>query len=366
MPDLRFTPPSKLRIADRASGLNSGSVRSYNERLMLSLLLQHEGLSRQALCEKTGLSGQSVSVLLRSLEQEGLVRKTRAPRERGRLGPPTLPAELNPSGAFSIGLAPVRDGVGLLVMNLVGETIFRETLPGAILGRDGEDRLVERLDAALVHVPDGARDRFAGIGVAIPSEPAGRGAASDIDVGVDRALREALEARLGTIVYTQHDVDAACAAESMYGAARALSNYLFIHLGPDLQGRLVLDHRIHAGATLGRLGPGLDALPGAPVDGADCGPPEAAAARLIAEPMSAAWCRDVAERVAETTHGLLRFVSFDRVFLSSSAPDWLCEPLAADIAARLDGPTLMQSRIGPLAVLVGAASLPMADRFMTE
>ena len=35
MPDMRFAPPNPLRIADRSSGMNSVSVRSFNERLML-------------------------------------------------------------------------------------------------------------------------------------------------------------------------------------------------------------------------------------------------------------------------------------------------------------------------------------------
>ncbi len=38
MPDMRFAPPNPIRIADRAAGLNAVSVRSYNERLVLSML----------------------------------------------------------------------------------------------------------------------------------------------------------------------------------------------------------------------------------------------------------------------------------------------------------------------------------------
>ena len=39
MPDMRFAPPNPIRIADRSSGMNAVSVRSYNERLVLSLSL---------------------------------------------------------------------------------------------------------------------------------------------------------------------------------------------------------------------------------------------------------------------------------------------------------------------------------------
>ena len=53
MPDMRFAPPNPLRIADRASGLNAVSVRSYNERLVLSLLLQSKDITRLEIGERT-------------------------------------------------------------------------------------------------------------------------------------------------------------------------------------------------------------------------------------------------------------------------------------------------------------------------
>ncbi len=71
MPDLRFAPPNPLRIADRATGLNSVSVRSYNERLVLSLLLQNKSTTRLEIGERTGLSAQTVSVLVRSSNMRG-------------------------------------------------------------------------------------------------------------------------------------------------------------------------------------------------------------------------------------------------------------------------------------------------------
>ena len=94
MPDMRFAPPNPLRIADRSAGMNALSIRSYNKRLVLSLLLQNNGISRMEIGQKTGLSTQTVSVLVRCLEQEGLVEKGKA--IKGRIGPPTIPLSLKP------------------------------------------------------------------------------------------------------------------------------------------------------------------------------------------------------------------------------------------------------------------------------
>jgi len=35
---MRFAPPTAIRVDDRVGGLNQISVRSYNERLVMSLL----------------------------------------------------------------------------------------------------------------------------------------------------------------------------------------------------------------------------------------------------------------------------------------------------------------------------------------
>ena len=75
-------------------------MRSYNERLVLSLLLQNTGITRLEIGEQSGLSAQTVSVIIRSLEQEGLIARGEA--QRGRVGPPTVPLSLNPDGAYSV------------------------------------------------------------------------------------------------------------------------------------------------------------------------------------------------------------------------------------------------------------------------
>ncbi|MBL8581969.1 MAG: winged helix-turn-helix transcriptional regulator, partial [Rhizobiaceae bacterium] len=124
---MRFAPPNPLRIADRAIGLNAVSVRGYNERLVLSLLLQSKGITRLEIGEKTGLSAQTVSVIVRSLEQEGLIAKGEA--QRGRVGPPTVPISLNPEGAYSVGISVGHRQVEVVLVDFVGSVRFQASLP---------------------------------------------------------------------------------------------------------------------------------------------------------------------------------------------------------------------------------------------
>ena len=125
---MRFAPPNPLRIADRASGLNALSVRSYNERLVLSLLLQNEGISRMEIGEKTGLSAQTASVIVRSLEQEGLVSQGEA--QRGRVGPPTIPLSLNPEGAYAVGVGFSRHRIDIALIDFIGTVRFHKPTEG--------------------------------------------------------------------------------------------------------------------------------------------------------------------------------------------------------------------------------------------
>ncbi|MEP4430747.1 MAG: MarR family transcriptional regulator, partial [Hyphomicrobiales bacterium] len=75
---MRFAPPPSLRIADGSGGLNQIRVRSYNERLIMSLLLQNNGMSRMQMGKISGLSAQTISVIVRGLERDGLISRGEA------------------------------------------------------------------------------------------------------------------------------------------------------------------------------------------------------------------------------------------------------------------------------------------------
>src|SRR6185369_13558261 len=171
MPDMRFAPPNPLRIADRASGLNAISVRSYNERLVLSLLLQNGSTTRLEIGERTSLSAQTVSVLVRSLEQEGLVAKGEA--QKGRVGPPTVPIVLNAEGAFSIGISVGSHQTDVVLIDFVGTARFHATLPNPAADRStNHSEFLETIREAVAMLPKKARERLAGVGLALPQRAA--------------------------------------------------------------------------------------------------------------------------------------------------------------------------------------------------
>ena len=102
MPDMRFAPPNPLRIADRASGLNAVSVRSYNERLVLSLLLQSKDITRLEIGERTGLSAQTLGNVARKLAAEGFI--VEGDRVVAGPGKPRTPLQLDRTARYAVGI----------------------------------------------------------------------------------------------------------------------------------------------------------------------------------------------------------------------------------------------------------------------
>ena len=74
-------PPSAVedaarhRSVDPSRGTNQTGVRLYNERLVLSLIRRHASLAKAEIARLTGLSAQTISVIMRQLEGDGLVLK---------------------------------------------------------------------------------------------------------------------------------------------------------------------------------------------------------------------------------------------------------------------------------------------------
>ena len=98
-------------VLDPSGGANQIRVRAYNERLVLSLVRRHGSLSKADIARRTGLSAQTVSVIMRALEKDGLLLARRAdarprrPAVRSRCG--SIPMPSIPSASRSAGAAPI-------------------------------------------------------------------------------------------------------------------------------------------------------------------------------------------------------------------------------------------------------------------
>ena len=99
-------------------GTNQSGMRDYNERLVLTLVRRHGSLSKTEIARLTRLSAQTVSVIMRELEDEGLLLRNEP--MRGKIGQPSIPMSLNPEGAFFLGLKIGRRSAELVLIDFLG------------------------------------------------------------------------------------------------------------------------------------------------------------------------------------------------------------------------------------------------------
>jgi predicted DNA-binding transcriptional regulator len=360
MPDMRFAPPNPLRIADRAAGLNATSVRSYNERLLLSLLLQNDGITRLEIGESTGLSAQTVSVLVRSLEQEGLVMKGKV--QKGRVGPPTTPVALNPEGAYSVGISIGSKRAHIVLIDFVGAVRFHATLPNPEPNsKSNHPEFLETIQRALEVLPPGTQDRLAGIGLALPESRSGLTAGKSDPKHRYAALQEEIEKEIGQAVFVQNDITAAAAGESMFGSAKPHADYLYFYLGHELHSRLVLNHQIYNSNSPLSFDIGIGALERlARAKGPPTEPLWGRADLLLT------WEDDLIASMRSSIAALAQFVEVKTVILSSYIPEDICQALCVKLGRALPGVTVIAGKLSPSPKAVGAAGLPFSSRFMVE
>ena len=367
MPDMRFAPPNPIRIADRASGMNAVSVRSYNERLVLSLLLQNEGLSRMDIGNRTGLSAQTVSVIVRSLEQEGLVIKGEA--VKGRMGPPTIPLSLNPEGAYSVGISLGHKHTDVVMIDFVGQVKFYTSLPSP----DENDptnhsKLVATVQQALAALPNKHEGRLTGIGIAMPEDE------EELALGPTgmaerlETIGKEIEDVLGIEVYVQNDITAAAAGESMFGAAKSLDDYLFFYIGARLHHRLVMNHQIFHSRTQASKPTGLIDLEkrlAASGTGADMLWERGAAWPNFGEDGSR-WLRDCVDELRGSLEAASQFLPVSTVIVSSYAPKGVCEEITKMLKSVCNSVDARPGELRPSPKALGAASLPYSSKFTVE
>jgi predicted NBD/HSP70 family sugar kinase len=228
-------------------------MRDYNERVVLTLVREHGSLAKTDIARMTGLSAQTVSVIMRELEAEGLLLR-QAP-QRGKVGQPSIPMALNPDGAYFIGLKIGRRSAELVLIDFLGsvramqQLSYRYPAPSETIAFARES--VTKVCATLTA---GQEKRIAGLGIAMPFElwnwADSVGAPCEImDEWRSRDIRADLQAELPFPVYLQNDATSACGAELVFGRIAGLRDFLYFYIGAFAGGGVVLNGRLYSGST---------------------------------------------------------------------------------------------------------------------
>jgi predicted NBD/HSP70 family sugar kinase len=259
-------------ITGPAAGANQQGVRDHNERLILTLLQRQGPMPGTDVARMAGLSPQTVSVILRELEQDGFI--GRGDPQRGRVGKPAVPMHLDPGGVLSFGLKIGRRSADLVLCDFQGQVralrqmTYGHPMPGPIMDflRQGLSDMTAALSVA-------ERARLAGVGIAMPwqiwnwHEVFG---APEAELALWRGfdIARAVAAFSDLAVFVENDATAACRAEHLYGRGREFRDFAYFFVGSFVGGGLALNHSVYEGrfGNAGAFGP----LPAFGPDGKPC------------------------------------------------------------------------------------------------
>ncbi|TPL01812.1 MULTISPECIES: ROK family transcriptional regulator [unclassified Mesorhizobium] len=378
-------------------GTNQSGMRDHNERLVLSLVRQHGSLAKSDIARMTGLSAQTVSVIMRELEEDKLL--VRQAPMRGKIGQPSIPMALNPEGAFFIGLKIGRRSAELVLIDFLGNVRAmlqhsyrypapRETVEFVTAG-------IKTMRGELTPAQD---KRIAGLGIAMPFElwnwADTAGAPREImDEWRHRDIRADIQGQCEFPVYLQNDATSACGAELVFGRAGGARDFVYFYIGAFAGGGIVLNGRLYSGpnGNAGALGsmpvPGPDGKPTQLIDVASIAMLERALSAkgidgtyLWTSPQE--WGEigaDLDEWIASASRALAyaivaasSVIDFEAAVIDGWMPldvrrrlvDAVTEATARIDAEGLKLPVVREGTVGIHARAMGGASLPLSERFL--
>lgn len=380
-------------------GSNQSGMRDHNERLVLSLVRQQGALAKSDIARITGLSAQTVSVIMRGLEGDGLL--LRGAPIRGRIGQPSVPMSLAADGAFFLGLKIGRRSADLVLVDFVGKvrSMRRRTYgyptPGTVV-----DFVAEALPDLTGSLPEPARARISGMGVAMPFQlwnwvQAVGAPQEEMDEWQSRDIQAELAVVTGLPVYVQNDATSACGAELVFGLGERPRDFLYFYFGYFIGGGLVLNGQLYLGRSGNAAGVGPLPMPG-------MGEPmprlfDLASMSALSRAMDAAgedssqlwenpdtwqvselvlqaWINRAAQGLALATLSAAALLELEAVMIDGWMPPAIRSRVteATRLAlARLDlsgitPVTVREGTVGAMARSLGAAAIPLSQRYLID
>ena len=222
-------------------GTNQELGRPFNRRIVLELIRRHGQLARNEIANRTGLTVQTISNIVRELEDDGYLISARL-KPKGRGLPPSN-LSINPDGGHAFGIQITPLGIEVALVNLGGNIVAATREPV----ENPSPKLAFAVIAKLVNSirNQHAWARLLGAGLAMPG-PFGVESMSFIGPTTltgwqDVDVRHEVEKATGLHTFIEIDMAAAALGEQLYGHGIGLSDYYYMFFGFGLGGTMVHD-----------------------------------------------------------------------------------------------------------------------------
>lgn len=226
-------------------------VRKVNRSLILNTLRLHAPVSRAQVANITGLTRGTVSNIVNSLIEEGLVLEDQL--QDSKVGRPSILLRLRPDGGAVIGVEIGVDFISVLLTNFVAELLWEtrvKTSPSQSqtdIIHQAETYIEQALDIAKEHVL-----RPLGIGVGLPGLVNVRQGNLIMAPNLhwqNVPLRLMWNQRFHLPIYIDNEANLSTLGEYYFGVARDTDNFIYLSSDIGLGGGVMLDGRLFRGAN---------------------------------------------------------------------------------------------------------------------
>ncbi len=224
-------------------------VRKVNKSIILNTLRLCAPISRADLAVRTGLNRSTISNIIASLIEEGLVHETEL--QDSKVGRPAISLMLKPEGGAVIGVEIGVGFISLILTDFVANPLWRERIEidSALPQLEILTQAEQMIDRAMQIVAE-RELRPLGIGVGLPGL---------VDILQGELIfapnlrwehvpfRLMWNQRFRLPVYTENEGNAAALGEYYFGAARGADNMVYLSSGIGLGGGVIIRGKLFRG-----------------------------------------------------------------------------------------------------------------------
>ena len=352
-------------------GTNQESGRPFNRRIVLESIRLRGPTTRGEIAQRVGLTVQTVSTIVRELEELGYILSVRE-KPKGRGIPPSA-LTINPDGGHALGIHLTPLGIEAALVNLRGDVVESRHRDAPNAMPDEAFHLIGEMVAELR--TKRRSGRLLGAGIALPGPfdvdsmsvvgPTTMSGWKNVDI------RQRLADVTGLPAFMENDMAAAALGEQLYGLGQRFSDYYYLYFSVGLGGVMVHDGAVIRGAwgNAGEIGH-IPAVPDGEI--CPCGNRGCLERYLSLDAFNrrglseADWVREVAPIFTNAVRTIENLFDPQTVVLGGLAPPGLIEQLTMlrdgltnSIAARTDRihPRVVMASDCQHSALRGAAAL---------
>ncbi len=390
------------------TGTNLTYTKAFNHRIVFETIRLNGPISRADIARATNLTAQTVSNIVGRLLKRNLIMEGK--RLQKKRGAPSVTLDINPKGAYSIGLDFNRDHLTGILVDLAGNLIekkyFKVDDPTPETSLD--------LMASTVHQLYSGEYKdcvLSGIGVGFPGP---------IQVNRDNTVSNVvnpkafthwknvpvvklLSQHIDAPIFMENNASAAALGERWYGVGRNISSFLYSFFGVGLGGGIILNGQLYEGANdnAGELGyfpleQGKSPLHNADSNDAHIGehfdltrlyhwlgksgikassPADLKGLYLAKNDQFMDWVEIAKDILAPAFQAAENLLDPEVIILGGRLPEEILTNFQQGLTERLDamrieektsGPRFITATAGEDAAALGAATLPMFDLYAAQ